>query len=81
MNEISDTESTAPNVRISEREIHPVEILEPTTKVQVYMQAYKVKKIYKQTKKEAIIRSWYEKTIAVHKNSTSTICSHIHLRR
>ena len=32
--------------------MHPVDILDPTTKGQIYMQDSKVKKIDKQTKKE-----------------------------
>ena len=48
-------------MRGSDTERNPVEILEPTMKGQVYMQSSKVKKIYKQTKKEPIIIFWYEK--------------------
>ena len=47
MNEISDTESTSSNVIKSEREMHTVEIFEPTMKGQVNRQASKVK-IYRQ---------------------------------
>ena len=44
MNEISDKESLASNVRILERERLPVEMLESKMKGQVYMQASKIKK-------------------------------------
>ena len=56
MNEISDTKSTDYNVIISEIESHLVEILDPTTKEQVYIKSSKAKKIDKDTKKEPIIR-------------------------
>ena len=58
MHEISDTESTASNVRSPEREIHTLEILEPTMKGQIYMQASNVKKTNKQAKKEPTIKFW-----------------------
>ena len=47
VNEISDTESNDSNLIILKREMNPVEILEPTTKGKLYMQASKVKKIDK----------------------------------
>ena len=50
-------------------------------KCQVYMQAPKTKKIYKQTKKQPTIRFWDETKKAVRKNSTSTTWSHRKLRR
>ena len=51
VNEISDTDSTTSNVIISDRESQSLEILEHTIKGQVYMQASKVKRIDRQTKK------------------------------
>ena len=59
VNEISDTESTDSNMRRSEREKHPEEILEPTMKGQIYMKSYKVKNIDKHTKKEPK-KIWHE---------------------
>ena len=56
MNEISDTEPTNYNLRIPERETHPVERTKPKTKGQVYMQSYELKKINTYTKKEPTIR-------------------------
>ena len=49
LNKISDTESTASNVRRSYRDINSVGRLETTMKVKVYIQAYRVKKIDKGT--------------------------------
>ena len=66
MNDISDTESTASNVRKSERKRHPVEIFVTKMKGQVYMQASKVKKIDKHTKEEQIFIFWYETIESVH---------------
>ena len=60
VNKSSDTESTASNVRISEREINSVEILEHTIKVQIYIQTPKVKNTDKQAKKEPAIKFWDE---------------------
>ena len=72
VNKISDTESKSPNMRISERERHPLERLEPTTKLQVYMQSPKVKKIDKQTKSEPTIRFLSET------NKNSALKEYIH---
>ena len=63
--EISDTESTA-SMWEDHIEKNLVEILDPTTKVQVHIQASKVKKIDIHTKKEPTIRFWDERK----KNST-----------
>ena len=63
-------------MRISEREMHPVEILEPKMKGQVCMQASKVKNIYKQTKNEPTIRFLYE-TNKTQKQYIHSRVSHI----
>ena len=60
MKEISDTESTYSNVRRSDRERYPLEILDPTVKGQLYMKTYKMKEIDKHTKKEPTIIIWDE---------------------
>ena len=71
VNEISDTESTYSNMRRSEREKHPEEILEPTMKGQIYMKSYKVKNIDKHTKKEPK-KIWHETNETEHIESTFT---------
>ena len=81
MNEISDTYSTASNVRISERESRPLERLEYTMKVEVHMQDSRVKKIDKQTKNEPTIIFWDETNKKIHRNSTSKKWSHRQLIR
>ena len=81
MNEISDAELTSSNVRISEIERNTVERLEPTMKVQVYIQDSKVKNIDKHTKKKSAIRFWDETNKKAHKSITSTPWSHRHMRR
>ena len=60
VNENGDTDSISSNVIISYRERHPLEILGPTVKGQLYMQTYKMKEIDKHTKEEPIIRFWEE---------------------
>ena len=81
MNEISDIESTASNVRTSDIESYPVERLEPTMKVQVYMQAYKNKIYTKREKRNQQSYFGMKQTKTLHKKSKSTTWSHRQIRR
>ena len=71
VNEISDTESTAPNVILPERERHLVEILEPKIKGHIYMQASKVKNWQ-------IDQKWTNNKILVWNKQKSTQKEYIH---